>query len=196
MSTASVVAADLAGSWWQYLLLFVAVAASWAGVPFIGATALGAAGAAASQGRLDLAAVVIVATLAGEAGGLLGYSIGNRWGRQFLERPGKHQAGRQKMVERGEVAYARWGWLAVFFTPAIVSGTAKMRYGQFVLWNLLAAFGFAISVGTSAYGIGRVVTGHDSLKDVGFLVLGLVVGALVAVIFVQRRHRSRSDDVG
>jgi membrane-associated protein len=196
VNTASVMAADLAGSWWQYLLLFVAVAASWAGVPFIGATALGAAGAEASQGRLDLVAVVIVATLAGEAGGLLGYSIGNRWGRQLLERPGKHQAGRQKMVERGEVAYARWGRLAVFFTPAIVSGTAKMKYGQFVLWNLLAAFGFAVSVGTSAYGIGRVVTGHDTLKDVGILVLGLAVGALVAVIFVQRRHRSRSDDVG
>ena len=28
-------------TWWQYLLLFVAVAASWAGVPFIGATASG-----------------------------------------------------------------------------------------------------------------------------------------------------------
>lgn len=196
MNAASIVAADLAGSWWQYVLLFVAVAASWAGVPFIGATALGAAGAAASQGRLDLAAVVIVATLAGEAGGLLGYSIGNRWGRRLLERPGKHQAGRQKMVERGETAYARWGRLAVFFTPAIVSGTAKMKYGQFVLWNLLAAFGFALSVGSSAYGIGRVVTGHDTLKDVGILVLGLAVGALVAVLFVQRRHRSRSDDVG
>jgi membrane protein DedA with SNARE-associated domain len=139
---------------------------------------------------------VIVATLAGEAGGLLGYSIGNRWGRQLLERPGKHQAGRQKIVERGEVAYARWGRLAVFFTPAIVSGTAKMKYGQFVLWNLLAALGFATSVGTSAYGIGRVVTGHDTLKDVGILVLGLAVGVLVAVIFVQRRHRSRTDDVG
>ena len=90
------------------------------------------------------------------------------------------------MVEPGEVAYARWGRLAVFFTPAIVSGTAKMEYGQFALWNLLAAFGLAVEVATSAYGIGRVVTGHDTLKDVGILVLGLGVGALVAVIFVQR----------
>ena len=30
---------DIAGTWWQYVGLFVAVAASWAGVPFIGATA-------------------------------------------------------------------------------------------------------------------------------------------------------------
>ncbi len=195
MTSASFVAADFASGWWQYLLLFVAVAASWAGVPFIGATALGAAGAAASQNTLDLTTVIIIATIGGEVGGLIGYSIGNRWGRQLLERPGKHQAGRQKMVERGEIAYARWGRLAVFFTPAIVSGTAKMKYGQFVLWNLLASFGFAVSVGTSAYGIGRVVTGHDSFKDVAILVLGLSVGALVAVLFVQRRHRSRPGSV-
>jgi membrane protein DedA with SNARE-associated domain len=45
------------------------------------------------------------------------------------------------MVERGEKLYARWGWLAVFFTPAIVSGTAKMRPYQFALWNLLDSLG-------------------------------------------------------
>jgi membrane protein DedA with SNARE-associated domain len=194
MSTTTLAAADVAGSWWQYLLLFVAVAASWAGVPFIGATALGAAGAAASQGNLNLTAVVLTATAAGEVGGLIGYSIGNRWGRRLLERPGKHQAGRQRMVERGEIAYARWGRLAVFFTPAIVSGTAKMRYGQFVLWNLLAAFGFAVSVAASAYGIGRVVTGNETPGDVATLALGIAVGVVVAVLFVQRRHRSRPEE--
>ena len=36
-------AAGLGSTWWQYLVLFVAVAASWAGVPFIGTAALGAA---------------------------------------------------------------------------------------------------------------------------------------------------------
>ena len=84
---------DIAGTWWQYLVLFVAVAASWAGVPFIGATALGAAGVAASQGKLNLALVVGVSTLAGEVGGLIGYAVGNHWGRELLERPGRHQAG-------------------------------------------------------------------------------------------------------
>ena len=133
-------------TWWQYLLLFLAVAASWAGVPFIGATALGAAGVAASQGRLNLAVVSVVATVAGEVGGLIGYAVGDRWGQFLLERPGKHQEGRRRMVEKGERAYAKWGRLAVFFTPAIVSGTAKMHHGQFVLWNLIASLAFAISV--------------------------------------------------
>ena len=51
-------AAGLGSTWWQYLLLFLAVAASWAGVPAIGTAALGAAAVAASQGKLNLAAVL------------------------------------------------------------------------------------------------------------------------------------------
>ena len=182
---------DLLGTWWQYVLLFVAVAASWAGVPFVGATALGAAGVAASQGKLNLWLVLAVATAAGEAGGLVGYAIGSRWGRQLVERPGKHQAGRQRMVARGESAYARWGRLAVFFTPAVVSGTAKMEHGQFVLWNLLASLAFSISVAASSYGLGRLLTGNSSPRDIGTLVVGLAVGVLITVVHVHRRHRSK-----
>jgi membrane protein DedA with SNARE-associated domain len=176
-------------TWWQYTLLFLAVAASWAGVPFIGASALGAAGVAASQGRLSLALVVAVATAAGEAGGLIGYAVGDRWGRELLERPGRHQAGRQRMVEKGERAYTSYGRLAVFFTPAIVSGTAKMQHGQFVVWNLIASLAFAISVAASSYGIGRLVTGHISWHDFLTLIVGLAVGVLVTFWFVRHRRR-------
>lgn len=77
----------------------------------------------------------------------------------------------KRMVERGERAYARWGHLAVFFTPAIVSGTANMKHAQFVLWNLLASLGFAVSVAASAHGLGRTFTGHDSAKDIATLVV-------------------------
>ena len=180
---------SLATTWWEYILLFLVVAASWAGVPFIGATGLTAAAVAASQGELNLAAVVLVATAGGEAGGLLGYGVGNRWGRQLLERPGKHQAGRQRMVEHGEEAYARWGRLAVFFTPAIVSGTANMRRGQFVVWNLVASFAFALAVAATTYGLGRLFSGHHAGRDIATLVVGIVVGALITVFFQPHRRR-------
>ena len=189
-------AAGLGSTWWQYLLLFLAVAASWAGVPVIGTAALGAGSVAASQGGLDLAAVIAVATVAGEAGGLGGYAIGRRWGRRLLERPGRHHARREKMVERGEKLYARWGWLAVFFTPAIVSGTAKMRPYQFTLWNLLDSLGWAVSVAASTYGVGRIVTGHHTGHDIAILVIGLGTGALITVVAVRRhrRHTARPLD--
>ena len=182
-------AAGLGSTWWQYLLLFLAVAASWAGVPVIGTAALGAAAVAASLGRLDLAAVIVVGAVAGEAGGLGGYAIGRRWGRRLLERPGRHQARREKMVQRGEKLYARWGWLAVFFTPAIVSGTAKMRPYQFAFWNLLDSLSWTLSVAASAYGVGRLATGHHTGHDIAILVIGLGAGALIAVAAVRRRRR-------
>jgi membrane protein DedA with SNARE-associated domain len=177
---------NLATTWWAYILLFLVVAASWAGVPFVGATGLTAASVAASQGQLNLVAVIVVATAGGEAGGLLGYAVGDRWGRRLLERPGKHQAGRQRLVERGEAAYARWGPVAVFVTPAVVSGTAKMRHGLFALWNLVASFAFALAVAASAYGISRLLSGSHTGEDIASLVLGLLVGSLIMV-----RHRRR-----
>jgi membrane protein DedA with SNARE-associated domain len=184
------VVAGLGSTWWQYLLLFLAVAVSWTGVPFIGTAALGAAAVAASQDKLDLAAVIVVALLAGEIGGLAGYAIGRRWGRRLLERPGRHQAGREKMLQRGERLYTRWGWLAVFITPAIVSGTAKMPPYRFALWNLLDSLGWSVSVAASAYGIGRLATGHHTGDDIAILIIGLAAGALVAVA-AMRRHRRR-----
>jgi membrane protein DedA with SNARE-associated domain len=189
-------AAGLGSTWWQYLLLFLAVAASWAGVPVIGTAGLGAAAVAASQQKLQLAAVIVVAVVAGEAGGLGGYAIGRRWGRRLLERPGRHRAGREKMMQRGEKLYARWGWLAVFFTPAIVSGTAKMPPYRFALWNLLDSFGWSVAVAASAYGLGRLATGHHTGHDIAILAIGLGAGAIVAVAARRRHHRRAARRLG
>jgi membrane-associated protein len=190
------VVASLGSTWWQYLLLFLAVAASWAGVPVIGTAALGTAAVAASQEKLDLAAVIVIAVLAGEAGGLGGYAIGRRWGRRLLERPGKHQEGREKLIQRGESLYARWGWLAVFFTPAVVSGTAKMPPYRFALWNLLDSLGWSVSVAASAYGVGRLATGHHTGHDIAILLIGLAAGVLVAVAAMRRHRRRRTQGRG
>jgi membrane protein DedA with SNARE-associated domain len=184
------VAVGLESTWWQYLLLVLAVAASWAGVPFIGTAALGAAAAVASQNKLNLAAVIVLAAIAGEAGGLGGYTIGRRWGRRLLDRPGRHQARREEILDRGERVYARWGWLAVFFTPAIVSGTAKMRPYRFAFWNLLDSLGWTVSVAASAYGVGRLATGHHSGHDIAILIVGLGAGVLGVTVVVKRHRRS------
>jgi membrane protein DedA with SNARE-associated domain len=170
-----------------YFLVFVGVSAAWAGVPFIGAVAAGAAGVAAADGRVSLAGAVIVVAVAGEIGGLAGYQIGLKWGRQLVERPGKHQDYRQRMLSNGERAYARWGRLAVFFTPALVSGTAKMPHRQFAIWNLVDSVGFALFTIGGAYGIGKVVSGHHAARDVGILIVFVGVGGLM-LLLVRRHH--------
>jgi undecaprenyl-diphosphatase len=183
---------SLGTDWWEYVLLFLAVMASWAGVPAIGTTAIGAAALAASQGNLNLAAVVIIGTVGGEIGGLLGYYVGTRWGNALLARPGKRQAGRKKLMDKGERAYEKWGRMAVFFTPAIVSGTARMKRGQFIVWNFIAALLFTWAVAATAYGAGRVTTGHRATEDILILVLGLATGAVLTGVLVRRHRRHRS----
>jgi membrane protein DedA with SNARE-associated domain len=183
---------DAGSNWWEYTLLFLAVMASWVGVPGIGGAAAAAAAVGASQGNLNLVGVIVVSVIAGEVGGLIGYYIGHHWGSQILARPGKRQVGRQQLLDKGEQAYAKWGRLAVFFTPAIISGTARMKSSQFVVWNFLASIAFTLSVTATAYGVGRVTTGHRSTKDIVILILGLAMSSLLIFVFVRRHRRHKS----
>jgi len=180
----------MGSTWWPYVVLFLTVTASWAGVPALGPAAIGAATVAASQNKLDLTAVVVVSVLASEIGGICGYAIGRRWGRRLMERPGPHQARRKKVEERGERLYARWGGLAVFFTPGIVSGTARMSPYRFAFWNLLASFAWTASVVASTYGVSKIVTGQFSWHNLASLIAGLGVAALVIYGLVRRRRRT------
>jgi membrane protein DedA with SNARE-associated domain len=175
---------------WTYLAIFALVMLGWAGIPGVGATVLGAATVAASQGQLDITAVLIVAIIAVEAGGLVGYSVGIRWGRALLSRPGPLLARRQRALTAGEAMYAKWGRLAVFFTPCMVSGIAKMKYSQFVVWNLLAGAVYVVSVGFSVYGAGKIASGHHDPVSVGSLVVGIAVG-VAAFMLGRRYHRRR-----
>lgn len=69
------------GGLWAHLAIFALVAVGWAGVPAIGGAVIAGATVAASQGSLNLAAVLVASVLGTEAGGWPGYSIGLRWGR-------------------------------------------------------------------------------------------------------------------
>ena len=191
LATSASMAPSGGSNLWEYIVLFLAVMASWAGVPAVGSAAVAAAAVGASQGNLSLAVVIVISVIGGEVGGLFGYSIGHHWGSQLLARPGKRQAGRQQLLDRGERAYAKWGRLAVFFTPAIISGTARMKWSQFAVWNLVASTGFALSVSATAYGVGRVTTGHRSIEDILILVFGLAMSILLVTVFVRRHRRHR-----
>jgi membrane protein DedA with SNARE-associated domain len=180
----------LSGSIWVYPAIFALVMIGWAGIPGIGATVIGAATVAASQGHLNIAAVLVAAVLGAEAGGLAGYSVGTRWGRALLSHPGPLLARRQRVLATGEALYAKWGRLAVFFTPCLVSGIARMKYSQFVIWNFLAGAAYVLSVGLTAYGAGRVATGHHDPVSVGTLIAGIAAG-VAAVVLARRYHRRR-----
>src|SRR5579862_9776474 len=68
---------------WAYLVILAAAAASYLGVPLVGTAIIGLAGTLASDGRLNLAGVLVAALIGCELGGLAGYEIGTRWGRRL-----------------------------------------------------------------------------------------------------------------
>ena len=180
--------ATTAGAW-AYLLVFVLVAIGWAGIPAIGGAVIAGAAVLASEGHLNFAGVLVASLLGTEAGGLAGYAIGVRWGRDLLNHPGLWLDRRRRALSAGEVMYAKWGRLAVFFTPVLVSGIVRMKYSQFVVWNFLAGAVYVLSVGPAAYGAGKVASGQGSLGDVGAIVGGIAVG--VAAFLLARRYYRR-----
>jgi membrane protein DedA with SNARE-associated domain len=181
-----------------YLVVFALMALSFAGIPAIGAAVVGWAAVLASQGKLNIGAVLIVAALGAEAGGLAGYSIGERWGRKFLDRPGHRQERLQKALAQAEAIYAKWGRLAVFFTSTIVSGILKMKYSQFVVWNFVVGAVYVLSVGPAAYGAGKVSASEQDGGSLSALVAGLVIAAGSAVVAARyyRRRKARKSRAG
>jgi membrane protein DedA with SNARE-associated domain len=188
-SLAAAGSASSAG-FWAYFAVFALVAIGWAGIPAIGGAVIAGAAVIASQGRLNIVAVLIVCTLGTEAGGLAGYYVGLRWGRAIMNHPGPWLDRRQRAVAAGEALYAKWGRLAVFFTSCLVSGIAKMKVSQFAVWNFFAGAVYVLSVGLAAYGAGQVSSGQASLGSVGSIVFGVAAG-VAAIVLLVRHHRRR-----
>ena len=179
---------------WAYLTVFGLMALSFAGIPAIGAAVVGWAAVLASQGKLNIFVVLIVAALGAEAGGLAGYGIGHRWGRKLVDHPDRWQERRQKAVARAEAIYAKWGRLAVFFTSTMVSGLLRMKYSQFVVWNFIVGAVYVLSVGPAAYGAGKVSAQQGDAGSLGALIAGLTIAAgslLLAARYYRRRKARR-----
>ena len=51
--------------------------------------------------------------------------------------------------------------MAVFFTPAMISGTPIMKYSPLVAWNFVVGAVYVLSVGPAAYGTGTVSAGEQ-----------------------------------
>jgi undecaprenyl-diphosphatase len=178
-----------------YPLLFGFVAAESAGGLVPGETSLILAAALAAQDQLSLPVVIVVAAGAAILGDNVGYLIGRRALRRLVDRPGLWAAERRRLVERGEVFFARRGSAAVFFgrwlpgmrvVTSWLAGANRMPWRRFLLWNALGGIAWATTVGALAYVLGRSASG--SLGAIGFVGLGV---AAVVFLLVRLRRRLR-----
>ena len=143
---------------WGYIAIFVTMTGESAGLPISSEIVVPLGGALASQGKLNLVLVVLVASLANLTGSLIAFYLTRRYG----ERVVLSRAGRRLGLSRGHLRLAnrffeRFGLWAVFvgrLLPIVrtyisfPAGLSKIGYVRFTLatlagavpWNLALAY--------------------------------------------------------
>jgi membrane protein DedA with SNARE-associated domain len=182
------------GLWVVFGVVFLEVA----GLPFVpGETALIAAGALASQGHGSIVAIIGLAIAAAVTGALVGYGVGRRWGRGLLGRWAWFERVTRKGVERSQEFFHRHGSKAVFlgrFVPVLrstlgwMAGVGRMRFGSFLLWNVLGGVAWGFLIGLLAYYLGQAVV--DAIErdlGIGLAIIAGIVLLLAGIHLLRRR---------
>jgi membrane protein DedA with SNARE-associated domain len=177
----------------DYVGVFLAAFVSWAGLPGPGEAALIAAAISAAHHHLDLASLITVAWLGATAGGLAGWLVGLKAGRGIVTASGPLRRHRLAIVARGDRFFARYGVVAVLFTPSWIAGIHAMRWTRYVPINAASALVWAAGIGLGAYALGPVIA--DVAADIGsarwFILGGLVLTS--AIVLLLRKGRRRTD---
>jgi len=169
------------------------------GVPLPGETALVTAAVLASQGELAIEAVIPIAAAAAIVGDNVGYLLGARLGRRFLERPGRTRETRMALLERGDRLFDRHGPKAVFFGrwvaglriwAAWLAGMTTMPWRSFMLWNALGGIAWALWFGLLGYFGGEAAAHVVEKLGVG---AAIAVGVLLVIAYFAFRRRAHSD---
>jgi len=167
-------------------------------VPTSSELTLGFAGVLASQGKLNLAVVIVVGTGGETVGAIIAWLVGRSGGRAFVERYGKYVLVTHHDLDRAEAWYQRherWGVFASRLLPVIrnfVALPAGIAEVPIVRFAILTALGSAIWLGAMAgigYGVGsNYQSVMHGFSDAGYVLGGLAVAAIAFVIY----HRYRS----
>lgn len=181
-----------------YAAIFVLSVAQSCCIPTSSELTLGFAGYLASQGKLNIAAVIAIGAAGEVVGAYVAWFIGRAGGRRFVDRFGKYILLSHADLDRAEAWYARhdrWGVFGSRLVPVIrnfVAVPAGVAEVPLVRFGLLTAAGSLIWDGAMAgigYGIGSAwrKIAHD-FGDAGYAVAAIAVIAIV--LFIVHRFRA------
>src|SRR5467141_2574173 len=169
-----------------------------AGVPFPGELLLLAAGAWAAARHHSIVLVILFGFIGATAGADLGYFLGYRGGRPFMERFGALFRIRPEHIARAEMFFARHGDKAVLTARFILglrtwgsmlAGMAHMPFWRFQVFSALGGLAWAVAVGVAGYLLGsNLALIAAVIRDIG--IGGLIVITLLVVIAVLARVRA------
>jgi len=168
-----------------------------AGVPFPGEALLLAAAAWAAARHYSIVLVILFGFLGATAGGDVGYYLGYKGGRPFVERFGAIFRIRPEHIARSELFFARHGDQAVLLARfvlglrtwgSMLAGMAHMPFWRFQLFSAIGGLAWAVIIGVAGYLLGSNLALLETIiRDIGLGGL-LVLFAAVFIVVVARRR--------
>jgi membrane protein DedA with SNARE-associated domain len=186
---------------WGYVAVFALSFISSMGLP-VGAELAVIYGGVLASGQianephhLNLAVVIVLATVAELLGSLTGYLIGFYGGRPLVDRFGKYVLLTHRDLDRAEAWFARHGEPLVLFGRFIpllrsfvsfAAGLGEMAIGKFVAFTVIGCAIWCTALASLGYSLGSSYN-HvvKDFSDTGYALAALAVIA-VAVLFVHR----------
>jgi membrane protein DedA with SNARE-associated domain len=170
------------------------------GVPFPGEALLLAAAAWAAARNHSILLVILFGFLGATAGADLGYFLGYKGGRPFVERFGSIFHIRPEHIASSELFFARHGDRAILAARFILglrtwgsmlAGMSHMPFWRFQIFSAIGGLGWAAVIGAAGYFLGS----NLQLIEAIIRALGLgglvIVTAIVVIALVARRRASR-----
>jgi membrane protein DedA with SNARE-associated domain len=170
-------------------------------IPISSEVIFGFAGVLAYQGHLNLALVIIVGTLAEQAGSFVSYAVG-----RVAERPAIERLGRYVLITRTDInrterfMNGHGGWTIPVgravpvlrsFT-SLVAGFAGVSALRFGVLNLIGTVAYVAAMSSIGYAVGpawnRVA--HD-LSIGGYVIVGLIAAAIAIFVVLRLRELRR-----
>jgi membrane protein DedA with SNARE-associated domain len=172
---------------WGLPAIFVTMTGESAGVPISSEIVVPLGGALASQGKLNLVLVVVVASLANLTGSLIAFWLTRRYG----ERVVLSRLGRRLGLSRGHLRLAdrffdRFGLWAVFvgrLLPIVrtyisfPAGVSRIGYVRFVLATLAGAIPWNFALAYAGYKLGQQYQTVE--KDISPFVIPIAIAVVL-----------------
>ena len=151
------------------------------------------AGLFAARGDLDIAMLLIAASIAAIVGDSVGYNIGARAGPKLFSRRDSLLFNRKHLITTKEF-YERHGPFTIViarFVPIlrpfapVVAGIGAMEFKRFLAYNVVGGVGWVLLTALGGYFLGQMVPNiHDHLHKV--IAIVIVLSLLPAILKIAR----------
>lgn len=169
-----------------------------AGVPFPGEALLLVAAGWAAVRHHSIELVILFGFLGATIGADVGYLLGYRGGRPFVERFGHLFHIRPEHLAHAELFFARHGDKAIIAARFVIglrtwasmlAGMSRMPFWRFQLFSALGGFLWAAAVGVAGYILGNNLPLLETIiRDIG--IGGLTVLLAIVLVLVVARQRA------